>query len=340
MNSRLLMKLVRIWWAGIKVFFRWSAFWIVLVILCFPAMALTGLVGDYASYVLGIIFFILIVPIVFYLTSKYLLLLPDNDQSDVGSSETTSDAPPVTPTAGGQRGKTLRQKIVISTLAVFLISFSLGGPDPVSQYALGFMAMVLCGVPLLILARRMFFKASANSMQTLLCILVCLVSVLSVQVWLLYSRAAFLADPFPDSVVSYVPPSASYSSFRMGNLWIAYLSNPGDASLNETQFVICSIVIPKTWRSDGSTWTLTFSDEDDTSIGIGSSSDPDETVWIDKQHKVTHLERVLNEEDVSLLWNHRHDENLKISSPDELLAFVKKLKAEQAASTAPPEAAR
>jgi hypothetical protein len=37
----------------------------------------------------------------------------------------------------------------------------------------------------------------------------------------------------------------------------------------------------------------------------------------------------LNKEDVSLLREHRHDKGLKISSPEELLALVEKLKAEQ-----------
>ena len=92
MSNGLLLKLVRIWWAGFKVLCRWLAFWIVLVLLSLPAMGLAALVGDYAGYLLGTVFFVLIVPIVFYLTSKYLLLLGDNDRDGRQREESPTNA--------------------------------------------------------------------------------------------------------------------------------------------------------------------------------------------------------------------------------------------------------
>jgi len=329
MNDGLSAKLVRIWWAGFKVLCRWLAFCIVLVILWLPAMALTGLVGDYAGYVLGIILFILIVPIVFYLTSKYLLLLGDNGQNDVRGAEAVSGASPTTPAAGKSTNKTVREKIVISTLAAFLVSFSLGPPDLVSQYALGFMAMFLCGALLLILARTNFMKSVSSPMQTLICILICTASVLSVNARSLYKMAGHINWPPDFSSVS------SSASSRVGNLWIMRLSGHGGFWSRETECVILSVDSFPGFSDGESPSTLTFSDGNSVKVTLKRN----ETLWIDKDHKVTSLGPVLDGEDVSLLRNCRYDENLKISSPDELLALVKKLKTEQATSTAPPEAA-
>lgn len=78
MNRKLLLKIVYIWWTGFKVLCRWCAFAIVLTILSAPAMALADFVHSRAGYVVGMIFLLFIVPIVFCLTSKYLLLLGDN----------------------------------------------------------------------------------------------------------------------------------------------------------------------------------------------------------------------------------------------------------------------
>ncbi len=71
----LTLRFIHIWWAGFKVFCRWAAFLIVLTILWLPATALVGLVGDYVGQTLGVAFLVLVGPITFYLTSRYLLLL-------------------------------------------------------------------------------------------------------------------------------------------------------------------------------------------------------------------------------------------------------------------------
>ena len=93
------------------------------------------------------------------------------------------------------------KKIIISTIIAFLIGYSLGPPDLISQLIIGFVAVLLCCVPLLILARFNFVKSSSNSMHTLVCVLVCVISVLSVLCVLSLYRIAGNASSVPDSSV-------------------------------------------------------------------------------------------------------------------------------------------
>ena len=75
----------------------------------------------------------------------------------------------------------MRRKIVISIAAAFLISGALlGPPDAISQAVLGLEGVILCAVPLLILGKREFVKLSSKQIQTLVCVLVCTISILMV----------------------------------------------------------------------------------------------------------------------------------------------------------------
>ncbi len=76
----------------------------------------------------------------------------------------------------------MTNKIVISTIAAFFISGVLGtpSPDPLSMLVLGTGAALLCAIPLLILSKLSVMKSASKSMHTLICVLVCLVAVLSV----------------------------------------------------------------------------------------------------------------------------------------------------------------
>lgn len=228
----------------------------------------------------------------------------------------------------------MKMKIIISTIIAFYIGYLLSPPDIVTGLFNGIVAAFICCLTLLILARFKFVKSSPNSMHTLVCILVCMVSSLSVQVWLLYNSIAFYVNPFPNSsvVVSSFSPSASYTCFGIGNLWIVHSTNLGEGSYKETEYIIFSVDLPKTYSFDGSTWMFAFSD--DISTGF-STTNRDKTVWIDKDHRLEFLGPVLNKEDVLLLRNHRHDEEFKISSPEELLTIVNKLKAEHVDSRDP-----
>jgi hypothetical protein len=292
------------------------------------------------GYVLGTIFFILTVPIVFYLTSKYLLLLGDDDR-DVAQGE--ENQPPSGAGSNAQiRGRimktsTLRATVVTVPIVFAFVSAILTPPDVVSQIFLMAQMLLVAGVLAFIVSRFKSFAQTPENIRRLLIVLVCLLSILIPFAIMKIPRHT---DRSADSlIVSSVPPSASYSSFRMGNLWIGYVSNRTDASSGGNEYVICSVAIPKTFRSNGLTCTLSFSDEDYTPIGFGGGSETHETIWVDRPHTVTYLGRFLSEEDVSLLWNHRRDEELKISSPGELLALVKKLRAERAPSAAPAKEA-
>ena len=173
-SMELALGFAHIWWAGFKVFCRWCAFYIVLGVLWLPITGLGYLVWDYVGQSLAVVVIILIVPIPFYLTSKYLLLLGDEDQASVEDKEGPADA-------GARTRHALRMKIVMSTAVAFLSGFVFTpSPDPFSALVFGMPAALLCGVSLLILSRSSFMKSSSKSVQTLVCVLVCIVSVLSV----------------------------------------------------------------------------------------------------------------------------------------------------------------
>jgi hypothetical protein len=170
----LTLRCAHMWWAGFKVFCRWCAFYIVLGVLWLPVTGLGYLVWDYVSQSLAVVLIILIAPIPFYLTSRYLLLLGNEDQASVEGKEGPADA-------GARTRYALRTKIAMSTAVAFLSSFVLTpSPDPFSSLVFGTPAAFLCGVSLLILSRFNFLKSSSKSVQILVCVLVCMVSVLSV----------------------------------------------------------------------------------------------------------------------------------------------------------------
>jgi predicted PurR-regulated permease PerM len=80
----------------------------------------------------------------------------------------------------------MTKKIAISTAAAVLVSFALcPAPDPLSALVLGGMGAFLCAIPLLILARLAFVKSASKSVHTLVCVLVCLVAILSVACYVL-----------------------------------------------------------------------------------------------------------------------------------------------------------
>lgn len=219
----------------------------------------------------------------------------------------------------------MKKKIIISTIIAYFLGFLLGPPDSISQLTYGVIAALLCCAALLILARFKFVKSSPSSMQIVVCILVCIVSVSSIHIWMLYKTITFHANPFPDSIVYSISSSASYAAFSIGNLWIVHSSNRIDTLSEETEYVVCSVDFPSSCRYDGTTWIFSF-ESDDTSTGFSSSRD--DAVWIDKQHNIKHLETILSKEDVSLLRDHRYDEEFEISSPEELLNLINKLKDE------------
>jgi hypothetical protein len=174
-SMELTLRFAHMWWAGFKVFCRWCAFGMVLWAVGLPIgglIYLIGLIG--ADSTLSVVFAILITPIAFYFTSKYLDLLGDENRAVVEDNENPTEST-------GRRGYPLRMKIVMSAAVVYLSSFVFTpSPDPFSSLVFGTPAAFLCAVSLLILSRFNFLKSSSKSVQTLVCVLVCLVSVLAV----------------------------------------------------------------------------------------------------------------------------------------------------------------
>ncbi|MEN6426658.1 MAG: hypothetical protein ABFE13_14960 [Phycisphaerales bacterium] len=166
------LRLARVWWTGFKVFCRWCAFGIVLWLFWLPLAGLAYLVDDYVAGSLAFVLAILLAPIPFYFTSKYLRLLDDRDE------DTTQDrgSPPE---VIGRKGKALVTKVLISMAVAFLCACFLTPPDLISTISLGVPMAFLCGISLLILSRFRFMKSASPSMQTLVCVLACAAAVSS-----------------------------------------------------------------------------------------------------------------------------------------------------------------
>jgi hypothetical protein len=184
MSRNLLLRLVGVWWAGVKVFLRWSVFWIALIVFWLPVLVLIYLVGEQAGRVLAVAFLVLCVPIIFYLTSRYLHLLGEDDRASNKRAESPS---PATERSDGK----MRMKIGASVFMAFLIgSLLLSPPDTLSQLFNGVVAALLCGGALLVLARFRFMKSASSSVQGLVAALVCLAAVLLLACFLFMQRIA------------------------------------------------------------------------------------------------------------------------------------------------------
>jgi len=85
-------------------------------------------------------------------------------------------------------------RIAITTAVVFVVAASrfFCGPDAISQLVIGVAAVVMCFVPLFVLSRRQFIKSAAGSVQTLVCVLVAMIALLSVFSMLMYCRTVSL----------------------------------------------------------------------------------------------------------------------------------------------------
>jgi Na+(H+)/acetate symporter ActP len=86
-------------------------------------------------------------------------------------------------------------KIIISTGVASFIGFvAAPGGDPLSAIASGFIVAFLSFVPLLILSRYQFMKSSTGSVQTLVCVLVCMLALSVLACTRMAHRIAYLND--------------------------------------------------------------------------------------------------------------------------------------------------
>ena len=220
---------------------------------------------------------------------------------------------------------TLVGRFVIGLIAFsFVAAILTPSPDPVSQIALMIMMGVVLGVLALIVSRFKSFGQAAQSIRRLIIVLVCLLSITTA-----YSAMSFLNN-LHRSGNSSSASSFEGAAFSFANLFVAYSLG------SEGVGVVCSVAPPQRFTSAGpdGPCKVTFADGKSVEFNIIRN----QIGWIDQQHKLTFLGPVLNKEDLSLMRSRGDHMKLTISSPDELLDVVKKLKTEQAASTTTPEA--
>lgn len=213
-------------------------------------------------------------------------------------------------------------KIIISAVIVYLVGSILAPFDALASLVFGIESVFLCCILLLILSRRKFVKSSSNSVHTLVCILVCIISVLSVY-WINSRGYKYLYPTSSGISHSSSSSSTTSSNIRFGNLWGGYSFDKN---------IVCAIFsvdhpIDTEYSSPTNKWKLTFSNGNSVEFIIIRN----ETVWVDKNHRVTFLGEVLSKEDLLFINSLRYDKELRMSSPDELLTAVNKLKTENKA---------
>lgn len=186
-NQEPLLRLVGIWWAGAKLFLQWFAVQIVVTIFCLPVIPVIYFVGEQAGLVVIGAFCVLCMPVIVCLTARYLHLLGEDDRD---ASEHQGGSIPATKTNAG----TIRRKIAISMAVAFLLAPLLltPSPDPFSALTGGLIAALLCGVPLLVLARFPFMKSASPSVHTLIAGLVCFLAIVLLACLLFMQRISHL----------------------------------------------------------------------------------------------------------------------------------------------------
>jgi hypothetical protein len=86
----------------------------------------------------------------------------------------------------------MTEKIAASAAVALVAGYMLSPPDPLRAIVFGGAAAILCAIPLLVLARFEFLKAASRPIHTLICVLVCLIAILSLACFVLASRIAHL----------------------------------------------------------------------------------------------------------------------------------------------------
>ena len=131
------------------------------------------------------------------------------------------------------------------------------------------------------------------------------------------------------------PPTAG-RGFGFGNLGILYEVNSGIILPDRVEYVVVVEDYSNNGACYGPPYTCIFLFADANSIRFQPKRG--ETVWVDEEHHVESLGRILDTDDIANLEHYEKDEELTISSPDEFLEAVVKLRAESAASAASADA--
>ena len=132
--------------------------------------------------------------------------------------------------------------------------------------------------------------------------------------------------------------SGSEGGFGLGNLWIRYGMRSGGLLGERLTHVVIAPAFPEDQKYDGSTnaYTLVFAGGNLVTIRPHRG----ETIWIDEQWHVTSLDRALTAQDITALEKSSSRKRHGITSAEEFLAIIARLRAEPAAPGKPSTAGR
>ena len=177
---------------------RWFAFGIVLTFLFFPATLLSEFVYSLAGHIVSITYVLLVVPIVFYITSRYLLLLGDNAPDMTHDSESAykenqhgQEVPKVQvsqPTA-----KPVFPDALLLLLVFIIAAAIITPPDVLCQIVAAAEMLILYGTVIFIISRFKSFQQTPDTMKKVIKILLCLFTISIVFCGLLFQRQYHLS---------------------------------------------------------------------------------------------------------------------------------------------------
>jgi hypothetical protein len=127
-----------------------------------------------------------------------------------------------------------------------------------------------------------------------------------------------------------VGPNGNGEGFGFGGLWILYDIRTGGLLPESLKYIVITQTLSENQTSDGSTGVFTFTFVGRDPIEVQSAGQ--ETVWVDPQGGVANLGRALRPEDNELLQTHIHEVKPPISTPEEFLAILVRLRAGETVS--------
>jgi hypothetical protein len=128
-----------------------------------------------------------------------------------------------------------------------------------------------------------------------------------------------------------VGPNGTAEGFGFGGLWIQYDIRTGGLLSESFRHIVIAQTFPENQAQGESAGVFTFTFAGRNPIEVQSAGQ--ETVWVDPQGNVTNLGRVLRPEDIELMQTHRNEVKPPISTPEEFLAIVERLRGGEAVSS-------
>lgn len=126
-----------------------------------------------------------------------------------------------------------------------------------------------------------------------------------------------------------VGPNGAGGGFGFGGLWIQYDIRSGGLLPERFRYIVIAQTFPEN-QAQKSNGVFTFTFAGGNPIQVRSAGQ--ETVWVDPQGSVTNLGRALCPKDIELLQTHNHEVKPPISTPEEFLAILERLRAGEVVS--------